>query len=165
MGWLDVLVADALGLLLDAHLHRLTRGLDLLHVGPVLRIHQALVVLHRELGIDRQPDRRALVLARQLDGKLHEVAATWYGANVFGVLVWCQDLLDDGTKLHLAPRAARLDVGQNALKVTHTGGQGLHLAQPTMHLLQSLRDLLERLAQALLQCGVELLVHGLAHLL
>ena len=47
--------------------------------------------------------------------------------------------------------------------VADAGSQAMHFAQTPMDLLQPVADLLERFAEALLQGGVEFLVHGLAH--
>ena len=85
--------------------------------------------------------------------------------DVGGVLLRREHLLEQGAELDLAPRAARLDVGQHALEIADARGQRLHLAQAAMHLLEPLAHHLERLGEALLQRGVEFLVHRLAHLL
>ena len=67
--------------------------------------------------------------------------------------------------MHFAPSAAILDIGQNALEVPHASGQGLHLAQSTLHRLQPLADELEGLAYAFFQGALQLLVHRLLYLL
>ena len=50
-------------------------GLDGDHVGALLRLDELLVILDRELGVDRQPHRLAILAARQADGELDAVAA------------------------------------------------------------------------------------------
>ena len=68
-------------------------------------------------------------------------------------------------ELHLAPHAARLHVGQHALQVADAGRERLHLAQAPVHLLQAVGHQLERLAEPLLERGLQLFVDGRAHLL
>ena len=75
-----------------------------------------------------------------------------------------QNLIEQGFQLNLAPGPARLDVGQHLLQVADTGGQRLHLAESLVHQFQPLADQLERIAEALLQRRVQLLVDRLAHL-
>ena len=57
------------------------------------------------------------------------------------------------------PTQRRLTVG-----LADAGGQLLHLAQAPLHLLQPLGDQLEGIAQPGFQRRLQLLVHGLAHL-
>ena len=76
-----------------------------------------------------------------------------------------EDLLEERAQLDLGPGAARLDVGEHALEVADAGREALHLPQPLLHRLELVADELERLAEALLERGLELLVDGDAHLL
>ena len=76
-----------------------------------------------------------------------------------------EDLLEQRAQLDLGPGAARLDVGEHALEVADAGREALHLPQPLLHRLELVADELERLAEALLERGLELLVDGDAHLL
>ena len=144
---------------------RLARLLDRRRVAALLRLDQALVVLDRELGVDRQPDHRAVALARQANGEIDALAAVRARRDIRRELVGRQHLLEQRGQLHLAPGAARLDVGQHALEVADAGRQRLHLAQAAMHLLEPLADQLERFAEALFERGVQLFVDGAAHLL
>ena len=59
----DVLLAHGLRFGAQPHLQRAARRFDPLDVGALLRLLQALVVLERELGVDRQPERRAALVA------------------------------------------------------------------------------------------------------
>ena len=81
-----------------------------------------------------------------------------------GILVGCKHLLQQGAQLCLAEHTARLDVAEQVLEVAHALGQRLHLAQALVHHLQPVGHLAEALAQALVQRGLELFVHSLAHL-
>ena len=96
----------------------LDRPAGRLHAGPVgllLRLQQPLVVLARELAVDRQPERLAVVApARQLDRELDPRAARRHGLDVGGVLLDGEHLLEQAGELHLAEHAARLDVVQHA---------------------------------------------------
>ena len=49
------------------------------------------------------------------------------------------------------------------LQIAHALGQGLHFAQAFVHLLQLIGHLFEACAQACLQRGLELFVHGGPH--
>ena len=162
----EVLFADRARLQPQARLQRARRGLGRCGVGAVLRIEQALVVLTRELRVDRQPHRRAaLAAAGQAQRELHARAAARHGLDIGGVLRRREDLLQQGGELHLAVQAARLDVAEHPAERADVARQALHLAQALVHLLQALGHLAEALAQALLQRGVQLLVDGRAHLL
>ena len=68
------------------------------------------------------------------------------------------------SELDLAPRAARLDVGQDFLQVADAICERLHLAQAAVYLLEPLADGAEGLAEARLERGLQPLVHRGAHL-
>ena len=91
-----------------------------------------------------------------MPGRVATFCAYWPG---------CSTSVEQRAELHLAPGAARLDVGQHALQIADAGGERLHLAQPLVHLLQALRHLPERFAEPLLERRLQLLVDGRAHLL
>ena len=154
---------DLLCLQLDGGLERVARRQDGGLVGGVLRVHEPLVLLHGVFGVDGQPHRVLVVLARQANRKLDQLVAARHGLDVARKLVGREHVVDDGPKLHFAPGAARLHVGHHALQVTHAARQGLHFAQALVHLLQPVRHQLEGFAQALLQRGVQLFVHRAAH--
>ena len=162
---LDVLVADLPRLLPEELVQRPAARFHDGEVGALQRILQPLPVVERELGVDRQPARRARGgLAGQADRELDALAAAGPGGDVGGVLRRRQHLGEQRGELHLAPAAARLDVGQHALQVADAGGERLHLAQPLVHLLEAVGHLLERSAEALLQRRLQLFVDGGAHL-
>ena len=134
-------------------------------VGALLRVEQALVVLARELGVDRQPQRLAIVaLARQRDRELDALATARHRGHVGGVLLGREHLLQQAGQLHLAEHAAGLHVGQHALEVAHALRQSLHLAQAAVHLLQLLGDEAEAFAEPGLQRRLELLFDRGTHL-
>ena len=133
---------------------------------PALGVEQAFVVFVGKLGVNRQPERRAVVrFARQLDGEVHHVFAARPGGHLGGVLLAHKHLFQERSELRLAKNAARLDVGEQMLEVAHALGQGLHFAQAFVHLLKLVGHLLETCAQARLQSGLELFVHRGAHLI
>ncbi len=164
-GRADVLVANVLRVVADLLFELpeclIRRG----RVARVLGVQQPLVVCLGELGVDGQPDDvLPFVPPGQADGELHPFAAALLRGHVAVKLLRRQHLREQRFKLHLAPGAAGLDVGQHLLEVAHADGQRLHLAEPLVDLLQPLADQPERLAQAFLQRALELLVHGLPHL-
>ena len=69
-------------------------------------------------------------------------------------------LLEQVRELHLAPRAARLDVREHLLEIAHARRERLHLAQPAMHAIQPLAHELEGFAEALFERALQLLVDG-----
>ena len=75
-----------------------------------------------------------------------------------------QHLLQQCSQLDFTPGTACLDVGQHFLEVAYACGQGLHLAKPLMDHLQTLADQPKRIAQALLQGRLQLLIDGPTHL-
>ena len=76
-------------------------------VGALLRVEQALVVLARELGIDRQPQRRAVAgaRARQAHRELDPLVAARHGGDVGRVLLGREHLLEQ--RRPAAPRRTR----------------------------------------------------------
>jgi len=74
-------------------------------------------------------------------------------------------LFEERRQLDFAPGAAGLDVAQYPLEVADARSQRLHFAKAPMHLFETVADQLEGFAEALLECGVQLFVHGAAHLL
>lgn len=115
------------------------------------------------LASDGQPHGLAL-LDRQLYGKLDAVRAAGFRGDVLGVLGGREDLGQDGAELHLSQDAARLDVGERLLEVSHAGGERLHVAKAAIDGLEALVDLLERGGQAVVERLGEAVVHRGAHL-
>ena len=70
---MDVFFADQLGLDPDGALERSAGLLDLVRGAAVLFDQQPVVVLVRELGVDRQPERR-LSMSGQPHGELDDLA-------------------------------------------------------------------------------------------
>ena len=135
-------------------------------VGRLLRFHETLVVVARELAVDRQPERRAIVApTRQLDRELDARAGAGHGLDVGRVLLQRQRLLEQCRQLHLAEHAACLDVVEDPIEGADVVGQRLHLADAAVHLLEPFRHLAEALAETLLERRVKLLVDGGADLL
>ena len=98
--------------------------LDAGAVGALLRVEQALVVLARELAVDRQPHRRAVVApAGQADRELDARVAARHRLDVARVLLGREHLLEQAGQLHFAEDAARLHVGQHALERADVAGQ------------------------------------------
>ena len=143
--WHHVLVADRPGLGADGLLQLCAGAAHQLRITLLLGVEQALVVLARELGVDRQPYRHlVLAAAGQADGEIDHLVAVRPQLHPARVLAAGEHLLQDRLQLHLAPSATGLDVAQHALEVVHPGGQLLHLAQAALDLLQPLGHQLER---------------------
>src|SRR5690606_5863465 len=84
----DVLLADRLGLDPDRALQLRAAGTHQFRVGLLLGIDQALVVLARELAVDRQPQRRVVVAAAgQAHGEVHRLGAVRAHAHAARVLL------------------------------------------------------------------------------
>ena len=161
----DVFLADRPRLDLQPGLERPRRGLDRDRVGALLGVEHAFVILARELGVDRQPQRLASRRScRQADRKLDPCTAAGNGLDVGSVLLGGQHLLEQAGELDLAVNAARFHVRQHPVERADVAREHLHLAQALVHLLEPLGHLLEALAQSLLQCGVKLLVDRCTHL-
>src|SRR6185312_1464336 len=113
-----------------------------------------------------QPARRAVVATTgQRDRELDALAAPGPRRHVGRELRGRQKLCEQRAELHLAPAAAHLDVRHHALEIADADGELLHLAETLVHLLEALRHQRERVAQALFQRRLQLLVDGGAHLL
>ena len=165
VGHLEVLLTDVLGEGLDGPGQGLFGRLDRRQIPGLPGIEQILVALERELAVDGQPDGLVVRRPRHAHRELDALCAARAGGDVFLVLLARQHLLEDVGELVLAEDALRLDVGQDFFEVPHSAGQRLHLAEPLVDLLEAVTDLLEGLAEPLLQGRLQLLVHGLAHLI
>src|SRR5439155_14547609 len=88
-GRIDVLLADVASRASDSPLKIPGCGLDTVRITLVGGVHQALVVLDWELGIDRKPDRFSLlaIWSGELDGKLYALATALLGCHIAGVLL------------------------------------------------------------------------------
>jgi hypothetical protein len=105
-----------------------------------------------------------IILAGEADGELDAFGGVLAGGDVEGELVAREELLEEIAELDLAPGAARLDVGQDALEVADAAGERAHLAQAGVDLLQALADQGERFAEPALQRPLKFFIDGLAHL-
>ena len=161
----DVFVRDGARLQLHRARERGGRGPRGVRVVGLFGVDQALVFLLGEFGVQRQPHRLAVIgAARQADGELHDGIAARDGLDVAAVLVRRHGVFQQTGQLHLAPGAARLDVGQHPLQVAHPRGQALHFTQALVHGFQPFRHQPEGFAQALLQRGMQFFVHRAPHL-
>lgn len=115
-----------------------------------------------QLRIDWQVDEGAVV-CRQLYGKLHPFGTARHGGDVLCILVGRQDVLQNGAELDLAQYAASFHVREDALEVSHTLCEPLHLPQAFVNLFELLADLLERVGHAFVQGFLQLFVDRLPH--
>ena len=162
---LHVFLRNRFSLQPDAQLQRLACVGGIGSMCPALRVQQPLIVFVGKFGVNRQPQGCAVFgLARQLDGKVHHVFAAGACRHLGRVLVAHKHLFQQRGQLRLAKNAPGFDVAQQVLQVAHALGQGLHFAQAFVHLLQLVGHLFETCAQARLQRGLQLFVHGGTHL-
>ena len=161
---LHILIGDGFGFQSDALLQSFRGSVGIDRIGAALRIEQAGVIFVRKFGVNGQPQRSAVGrLARQFDGEVDQVFTARARGDLRRVLVGHKHLFKQGRKLCLTENAPRLHIGQQMLEVTHTLRQGLHFAKTFMNLLEPVGHLFETLAQARLQGGLQLLIHGHAH--
>ena len=161
---LHILFGDGFGFQADALLQSFRGSIGIDWIGAALRIEQAGVIFVRKFGVNGQPQRRAIGrLTRQFDGEVDQVFTARARRDLRRVLVGHKHLFKQGRKLCLTKNTPRLHIGQQMLEVTHALRQGLHFAKTFMNLLEPVGYLFEALAQARLQGGLQLLIHGHAH--
>ncbi len=124
---------------------------------------QALVILGREFGVDRQPQRSVFVGPGQANGEFDPLVAARPDLDIALVLLDCQHLGENAAQRDLGPGAARLNVAQHPLQIADPGSQGLHLAHTLEHLFELVADQLEAGAEPVLECFVQLFVDRDAH--
>jgi hypothetical protein len=130
------------------------------------RLDQPLVVLLRELRVDRQPDASGGVLARAAGSRTPRARRSLF--RVATLVSYCSGA---SSLLQQAPSCTSPQVPRvftfvrTRFRSPTPAGERLHLAQAALHLLEPLADGPERLAQPRLERPLQLLVHRLAHLL
>ena len=84
-------------------------------------IEQTLVVFTRKLGVDGQPHRLAVLTttAGETNGEIDPLVAARFGFHLLAVLLDGEHLFEQGFELHLTKHAARFDIGQHTLQITH----------------------------------------------
>ena len=166
MGWLYIFIGDGARLKPDARLQRPARRFSAKHIGPALGIQQPLIVFVRELGIDWQPQRLALLrFARKLDGKVDHILAARPSRHLRRVLVDHKHLLQQPGQLGFAENTTGFNVGQQVLEIANASSQSLHFAQALVHLLQAVSDQLETFTQAGFERGLQLFIDSGPHLI
>src|SRR5207248_11622206 len=100
---------------------------------------------------------------RKADGEF-DALARGRSAHVALVLFRREHLRKQVFELHLAPCSSSRHVAQNALEIADSGGEVLHFAESFMNLLEALAHEAERLTEAGLKRGLELLIDRLPHL-
>ena len=129
MGWCDVAFGNGFGFLPNACFQLAGGLLGGCHIGLLLGSQQAFVVFVGEFGINRQPQRAAVIaLAGQADGKVHGVAVVGVYGHLAGVLIGREHLLQQGAQLRFAKHAAHLHIGEQVFEVAHALCQRLHFA-------------------------------------
>ena len=77
-------------------------------------IEETLKVLHREFGIDGQPQGFAgFPLPRQTDGKFHPVIAARFGGHITVILLGGKDHLQNIAQLDFSPCTPGLHIGHD----------------------------------------------------
>ena len=119
---------------------------------------QGLVGLGGELGVDGQ-EHRAASVPGHLHGVFHPVAASGNRRHIGKILIGGEDVLQDRAELQFAQDPLGLHVRQHFFQVADAAGQGLHLAETLVHLLQPLVHQAEGAGDLALQGFLEPLVH------
>ena len=163
MGWRKILVANILCFRFDADFQCFCRSFHPDCVRRFLRLQQPLVIFLRELGVHGQIYRSRITPPRQHNSELHTLTAPRLRRHIGFQLARRQNLLQQDPQLYFSPHASSLHVGQHFFQVAYTSRQRLHLAQPFVHLFQTITDHLERFAESFLQCGMQLFIDGLPH--
>src|SRR5688500_2076108 len=102
----------------------------------------------------------AVLTPRQVDGVFHTLATSRASADVSAVLIGRQHVLEQRSELHLTKGAPIPHVAQHAPEIADAFGQGLHLTETSVELLEAVANLLKRLAKPVLEHSVQLVVHG-----
>ena len=123
-----------------------------------------MIIFGRKFCIDRQPDRRAVFVARKLNCKIDILATLVARLDVARELIGGQKLFEQISQLHFPPAAARLHVRQNFLQTADIARELLHRAETFVHLFQTIAHQLERFAEAFLQRALQFFVDRRAHL-
>ena len=95
------------------------------------------MIFRRKFCIDWQPNRRAVLVAWQLDREFDMIAVLFARLHVSRELVGREYLFKQCPKLNLAPAAACFHIGENLLQSADVARKLLHCAQPLMDLLES----------------------------
>ena len=106
-------LADLLRLLAYRALQRLTRLPGGFRIHALLRVEQALVVLARELGVDRQPDHGIAGGPRETHREFDPLVAARHGGHVRLVLVGREHLLQQAGQLDFAEHGRLLTLCQH----------------------------------------------------
>ncbi len=88
--WHDVFVTDILSALLDTHFQLLGVGCYLVRVCLLVGLKQSLVILNRELRVDRQPNH-IFVFTRHFDCEFNPVIGARLNGHILFVLLGGQD--------------------------------------------------------------------------
>ena len=96
------------------------------------RVFNLLIILDRELRVNRQPHALALVLAGQFNRKLHTVIALGARSDIFFVMIG-NHIGENRPQLHFSECAAGLNVSEHAFKFTHLPCDRSHFTQARFH--------------------------------
>jgi DHA1 family purine base/nucleoside efflux pump-like MFS transporter len=88
-------------------------------------IDQALIILDRELGIERQPNR-IFAITRQTDSIFDALVAARSDFDIPAILVRCHHFFEQIAETHLGPCAPGFYIGQQSLQISDPGGEDLH---------------------------------------
>ena len=129
-------------------------------------VQKSFIIISRKLGVNGQPNGfTGFPATGKFDGKVHPLVASWASLDLFGILLLGQDLFEQRLKLGLTKNASRLHIGEDTLQIPHTFGQGLHVPKTLVDLVEPVCNLFETLRKPELQGGLQLLIHGLSHLI
>src|SRR5256885_14361685 len=112
-------------------------------------------MLHWKFCVDWQPNRCAIVVARQSNREFDSFVSVVASLHVFRELFRRQHLFEQNAELPFAPTAASLYVRQHALEAADITRELLHRAEALGHLLKSIAHQLEGLAATFLEGALQ----------
>ncbi len=124
---------------------------------------QAFVVLHRELGIDRQ-QRPIVAAAGHHHREFHRLIRIGAQLAVGFVRAGRKDIVQHGAYLRFAPAAAGFHIGEQPLDIADLRSDRLHVAHRLLHGCELVDDAIEALVHLLFDRGMKLFVYGLLNL-
>ena len=111
----NVLLANIFGAALQLCFQSFDRGFDCCGIAFLLRRSEPVVVFHRKLRVDRQPDRRTVFVPGQFDRKLDALVSVVSHFHILGELLGGKHFIQQNAELPFAPSPSCLYVREHTL--------------------------------------------------